>query len=75
MNAPLIWRDPVVAEIHAIRAELAKEYADDLVAYSNAAMAHCQEMNFQVGEVQAKSLASSQGNSASTFGESNQTQK
>ena len=49
MNAPLIWRNPVIAEIHAIRAELAKEYADDLAAYSNAAVAHCQQLNFQVG--------------------------
>ena len=51
MNAPLIWRDPVVAEIHAIRAELAKEYGDDLVAYSNAAVAHCQQLNFQLASV------------------------
>lgn len=71
MNAPVIWSDPVVAEIHAIRAELAKEYADDLVAYSNAAMAHCQQMNFQVGAVQAKPLALSQRNSARTSGETN----
>ena len=71
MNAPLIWRDPVVAEIHAIRAELAKEYADDLVAYSNAATAHCQQMNFQVGVVQGKPLAFSERNSATTSGETN----
>ena len=41
MNAPLVWRDPVVAEIHAVRAELAREYADDLVVYSRAAVARC----------------------------------
>ncbi len=48
MNAPLIWHDPIVAEIHAIRAELAMEYADDLEAYSTAAVAHCRQLNFQV---------------------------
>ena len=46
MNAPLVWRDPVVAEIHALRAELAREYADDLVAYSRAAVARCHLLNF-----------------------------
>ena len=47
MNAPLVWRDPVVAEIHAVRAELAREYADDLVAYSRAAVARCRLLNFE----------------------------
>ena len=45
MNAPLPWRDPVVAEIHAIREELAREYGGDLLAYSNAAVAHCERLN------------------------------
>ena len=45
MNAPLVWRDPVVAEIHAVRAELAREYADDLVVYSRAAVARCRLLN------------------------------
>jgi len=69
MNAPLIWRDPIVAEIHAIRAELAKEYADDLVAYSNAAVAHCQQLNFQMGAVQATPPALNQRDTAETSGE------
>lgn len=45
MNAPLPWRDPVVAEIHAIREELDREYGGDLLAYSNAAVAHCSRLN------------------------------
>ena len=47
MNAPLQWHDPVVAEIHEIRDELAREFEDDLTAYSNAALAHCQRLNLQ----------------------------
>ena len=49
MNTPLACHDPVVAEIHAVRAELAREHGDDLVAYSNAAVAHCKRLNFQIG--------------------------
>ena len=49
MNKSLTWHDPVVAEIHAVRAELAREHGDDLLAYSNAAVAHCQRLNFQIG--------------------------
>jgi hypothetical protein len=47
MNAPLHWRDPVVAEIHEIRDELAREFEGDLTAYSDAALAHCQRLNLQ----------------------------
>jgi len=48
MNKPLPWRDPVVAELHAVRVELLREHGDDLVAYSNAAIAHCRQLNFQI---------------------------
>ena len=51
MNAPLPWRDPVVAEIHAIREELAREYGGDLWAYSNAAVAHCERLNLHVAQL------------------------
>lgn len=47
MNALLPWRDPVVAEIHAIRDELEREFGGDLAAYSDAAAAHCQLLNLQ----------------------------
>jgi len=68
MNAPLTWPDPVVAEIHAIRAELANEYADDLVAYSNAAVAHCKKLNFQVGTVRETPLAINQPDVGEAYG-------
>ena len=45
MNASLPWRDPVVAEIHAIREELVREYGGDLSAYSNVAVARCGRLN------------------------------
>ena len=48
MNKPLPWRDPVVAELHAVRVELSREHGDDLVAYSNAAIAHCRQLNFVI---------------------------
>lgn len=47
MNAPLPWHDPVVAEIHALRDELAHEFGGDLAAYSDAAVARCKLLNFQ----------------------------
>ena len=47
MNVPLTWRDPVVAEIHAIRDELARQFDGDMAAYSRAAVAQCQRLNLQ----------------------------
>lgn len=53
MNAPLPWRDPVVAEIHAIRAALALEFDNDLTAYSRAAVALCQRLNLPIAPFRA----------------------
>lgn len=47
MNTPLMWHDPLVAEIHAIRENLAEQYHNDLVAYSKAAEEHCRALGLQ----------------------------
>lgn len=47
MTTP-VWRDPIVAEIHAIREQLAQRFHNDLAAYSRAADAHCRELGFHV---------------------------
>ena len=50
MNTTLPWHDPIVAEIHATRERLAEQYHDDLVAYSQAAEAHCRALGFQMAQ-------------------------
>ena len=42
--------DPVVAEIHAARERLAEQYHNDLIAYSEAAEAHCHALGFRFAE-------------------------
>lgn len=42
--------DPIVAEIHAARERLAEEYHNDLLAYSEAAEAHCRASGFRFVE-------------------------
>ena len=42
--------DPIVAEIHAIREALAKQYNDDLAAYSAAAEARCVNLGLKFVE-------------------------
>ncbi len=44
------WHDPIVADIHATRERLAKQYHDDLRAYSKAAEAHCRDLGFHIAE-------------------------
>mgnify|MGYP001166952008 FL=1 len=46
------WHDPVVAEIHAIRERLAEQYHHDLLAYSEAAEAHCRALGLNMAEDQ-----------------------
>jgi len=50
VNTTQPWHDPIVAEIHATREHLAEQYHDDLVAYSQAAEAHCRNLGFQIVE-------------------------
>jgi hypothetical protein len=44
MNITEAWHDPIVAEIHAIREQLAEQYQNDLVAYSKTAEEHCRAL-------------------------------
>jgi hypothetical protein len=50
MNAAAMRHDPVVAEIHAAREQLAEQYRNDLLAYSQAAEAHCHTLGFRFVE-------------------------
>jgi hypothetical protein len=52
MNIPTPWHDPVVAEIHAARERLADQYHNDLLAYSEAAVAHCHALGLTMAEGQ-----------------------
>lgn len=61
MNAPLVWRDPVVAEIHAIRDQLMAESAGNLAEVTRAANEFCQGMGFTLVQ---PPLASSRAPSA-----------
>jgi hypothetical protein len=56
MNAPLLWRDPVVAEIHAIRDQLMAESAGSLAEATRAANAFCQGLGFTVVQPPAPSV-------------------
>lgn len=50
MNPPTRRHDPIVAEVHAARAHLAEQYSNDLLAYSQAAEAHCHALGFRFVE-------------------------
>ena len=50
MNTPQTWHDPVVEEIHAIREQLAKQYDNDLAAYSRAADEHRRALGFPIAD-------------------------
>jgi hypothetical protein len=46
MTTTPVCRNPIVAELHAIREQLAERFHNDLAAYSRAADAHCRELGF-----------------------------
>jgi hypothetical protein len=48
MNAKLVWHDPVVAEIHQIRNEIAEKYHHDLDAIAKAAEEKTRALGFTV---------------------------
>lgn len=48
MTAAHAWRDPIVAEIHTIREQLAERFHNDLAAYSETADAHCRALGFHM---------------------------
>lgn len=54
MTATTRWHDPVVAEIHATRERLAEQYQNDLLAYSEAAEAHCRALGLNMAEDQRR---------------------
>ena len=47
MTTAPAWRDPIVAELHALRDQLAERFQNDLTAYSEAASAHCLALGFR----------------------------
>ena len=51
MNAVSPWCDPVVAEVHAIREDLACEYEGDLLAYSDVAVAYGSRLNLHPASI------------------------
>jgi hypothetical protein len=48
MTTAPAWRDPIVAEIHAIREQLAERFHNDLAAYSETTDAHCRALGFHM---------------------------
>jgi hypothetical protein len=53
-------RNPILAELHAIRQQLAERFHNDLAAYSEAAEAHCRTLGFQVVPTPAQTAFGSQ---------------
>ena len=51
MNAVSPWCDPVVAEVHAIREDLACAYEGDLLAYSDVAVAYGSRLNLHPASI------------------------
>ena len=47
MTTAPAWRDPIVAELHALRDQLAERFQNDLTAYSEATSAHCRALGFR----------------------------
>lgn len=50
---PAEWRDPIVQELHEIRAQLLEKYQGDLHAYSEAATARALALGFQFTRIKA----------------------
>ena len=44
------WYDPIVQELHDIRAQLVEKYHGNMSAYSQAAKAHALALGFQFGK-------------------------
>jgi hypothetical protein len=47
------WRDPIVEELHELRAQLLEKYHGDLHAYSEAARARALALGFQFTTIKA----------------------
>lgn len=45
-NLPLVWQDPIVQELHALREQLVAKYQGDMHAYSEACVRHTKALGF-----------------------------
>lgn len=50
------WRDPIVEELHELRAQLLEKYQGDLHAYSEAARARALALGFQFTMIKAPEI-------------------
>lgn len=50
---PVEWHDPIVEELHELRAQLLEKYQGDLHAYSEAARARALALGFQFATIKA----------------------
>ncbi len=50
MNTIQSLPDSIIIEIHTIREVLAKQYQNDLIAYSHATQEHCRNLGFHTVE-------------------------
>lgn len=52
-TSPVEWHDPIVEELHELRAQLLEKYRGDLHAYSEAARARTLALGFQFTMIKA----------------------
>ena len=52
-TSPVAWHDPIVQELHELRAQLVEKYQGDLHAYSEAARARALALGFQFTTIKA----------------------
>ena len=51
--SPVEWDDPIVGELHELRAQLLEKYHGDIHAYSAAARARALALGFQLTTIKA----------------------
>ena len=51
--SPVEWDDPIVGELHELRAQLLEKYYGDIHAYSDAARARALALGFQLTTIKA----------------------
>ncbi len=52
-TSPVAWHDPIVEELHELRAQLLEKFQGDLHAYSEAARARTLALGFQFTTIKA----------------------
>lgn len=67
-TSPVAWHDPIVEELHELRAQLLEKYQGNLHAYSEAARARALALGFQFTTIRPAETRDSAAmpNSAST---------